>query len=68
MEREKIIQAIEDYSRASGLAPSTICQYALRNRKVYQRLKAGGTTSIASAQNLLNWMRDNPPSQEGAAQ
>lgn len=61
MDREQIIKAIDDYAKASGLSQSTICQYALRNRKVYERLKNGGSCSFASVEALMAWMDQNPP-------
>lgn len=61
MNRADIIKSIEAYSEASGLAPTTICQYALRNRKVYDRLKSGGSCSVASVEALARWMDENPP-------
>lgn len=60
MDRTQIIKAIDDYAAASGLSQSTICQYALRNRKVYDRLKNGGSCSFASVEALLQWMDENP--------
>lgn len=61
MDRDDIIKAIDDYAQATGLSQTTICQYALRNRKVYDRLKAGGSCSFASIEALLQWMDENPP-------
>lgn len=66
MDRTQIIKAIDDYAAASGLSQSTICQYALRNRKVYDRLKNGGSCSFASVEALLRWMDENP-AERGAA-
>lgn len=66
MDRTQIIKAIDDYAAASGLSQSTICQYALRNRKVYDRLKNGGSCSFASVEALLRWMKENP-AESGAA-
>ena len=67
MDRQQIIKTIEKYAQAAGLAPSTVCQYALRNRKVYARLRAGGTCSVASVETLLSWMAENP-AKGGAAE
>lgn len=61
MQRDEIIKAVDDYAAASGLAHSTICQYALRNRMVYERLKSGGSCSVSSVEALLSWMAENPP-------
>ena len=60
MNRENIIKAIDAYARASGLKQSTICQYALGNRLVYDLLKNGGG-SLASIERLTAWMDENPP-------
>jgi hypothetical protein len=67
MDREQIIKVIDDYAEASGLSQSTICQYALRNRKVYERLKNGGSCSFASIETLMAWMEKNPPKSAGTA-
>lgn len=61
--RTEIIKAIEAYAAQSGLKPSTICQYAVRNRRLYYRLLARQEQDEALAQRLLHWMRDNPPAQ-----
>jgi hypothetical protein len=61
MDRQALIAQIEAYSRASGYAPSTICQYAVRNRNVYARLTAGKSCTTLTAERLTAWMRDNPP-------
>lgn len=58
MDRETVIKAIEDFSATSGLKPSTICQYALRNRLVYDKLKNGGSPGFSSIERLMDWMRD----------
>lgn len=67
MKQAQIIKAIDDYAKASGLKPSTICQYALKNRKVYDRLKNGGSCSFASVEALLAWMDENPPKAEATS-
>lgn len=64
MQRETIIKAIEDFSEASGLKPSTICQYAAQNRRFYQRLKDGRGGDIAVAEKIMSWIDEK--TQEGA--
>jgi len=61
MDKAALIAQIEAYSAASGYAPSTICQYAVRNRNVYARLTAGKSCTRRTADRLTAWMRDNPP-------
>lgn len=61
MQRSDIIKAIDDFSAKSGLKPSTIGQYAARNRNAYKSLKSEGRVSIATIERLLCWMADNPP-------
>jgi len=63
MDKSALIAQIEAYSRATGyrLGPSTICQYAAKNRGVYARLVAGKSCTRSTAERLTAWMRDNPP-------
>jgi hypothetical protein len=61
MDKQALIRQIEAYSAASGYAPSTICQYAVKNRGVYARLTAGKSCTRRTADRLTAWMRDNPP-------
>jgi len=60
MTRLQTIKAIEKYSARSGLKPTTICQYAMQNRKFYERLHTGYFHEVY-AKRLLDWMDDNPP-------
>jgi hypothetical protein len=62
MDRAKIINLIDEYSALSGLKQTTICQYALANRKFYQRLK-GGYFHETQAQRLAEWIVNNPASE-----
>jgi len=67
MNRDQIITAVDTYAAKSGLKQSTICQYALGNRLVYDRLVNGGGCSISSVERLLSWLEKNPvPAREGA--
>lgn len=68
MTHAEIIAAIDGYAARSGLAPSTVCQYALKNRLVYDRLKTGGSCSVKTVERLLGWMHDNPPSSDAATE
>ena len=66
MDRNQIIKCIDDYASASGLKPSTICQYAVKNRFAYDRL-VSGSLSMRTAEDIIEWMTANPVSSEGAA-
>jgi len=61
MDKAALIAQIEAYSAASGYAPSTICQYAVRNRNVYARHTGGKSCTTLTAERLTAWMLDNPP-------
>lgn len=65
MHRTRIIKAIETYSDVSGLKPSTICQYALRNRRFYDNLVTGGDYLSRSADRLMEWIKANPAQGKG---
>lgn len=60
MHRHQIIKAIETYSDLSGLKASTICQYAVRNRHLYDNLVSGGNYTALTAERLIQWIKDNP--------
>lgn len=67
MDRQQIIKSIDDYASASGLKPSTICQYAVKNRNAYDRL-VSGSLSLRTAEQILEWIAANPAQKpEGAA-
>ena len=51
-----LIDRIDRFAAATGLEPSTICQYAVRNSALYSRLKAGGECLPRTASRLLSWM------------
>lgn len=59
MTRGELIKAIEDFSERSGYLPTTVCQYAIRNRGFYDKLKAGGNFHYDSATRLMEWIRAN---------
>lgn len=67
MNRQDVIKAIERYSEKSGLKPTTVCHYAMANRKFYDRLKSGYFHEEYAAR-LLRWMDDHPPKSHEAAE
>lgn len=68
MDRQDLISKIEGYSADSGLKPSTICQYALSNRRFYDNLLAGKDYQVGTGERLVAWMQKHPPApRKGAA-
>jgi len=59
MDRNQIIKAIDDYATQSGLQQTTICQYAVKNRRAYDRLR-GGSLSMLTAERIIAWIEANP--------
>lgn len=67
MDRQQIIKSIDEYAEATGLKPSTICQYAVKNRHAYDRL-VSGSLALRTAEEILSWMANNPAPVQGGAQ
>lgn len=61
METQTILKAIDDYAAQSGLTRGTICQYALKNNRFYDRLSGGGECLPRTAKRLFDWIEKNPP-------
>jgi hypothetical protein len=61
MEREQLLQAIDDYAAASGLSPKTVCQYAVKGSNLYDRLRAGGECLPRTARKIMSYIASNPP-------
>ena len=59
MDRISTIKAIDSYAADSGLKPTTICQYAIANRKFYDRMQTGYFHEV-HAQKILDWIEENP--------
>lgn len=62
MDSSSIIAVVDDYAARSGLAPSTICQYAVKNAKLYRSLHEGSECLPRTAKRLMAWIDENPPS------
>ena len=58
MERTHIIAAIEEAAALTGLKPSTICQYAVKNRKLYDNLVGGLDCQFGTAKRVLDWIAE----------
>lgn len=55
MQRKDFIEAVEQYSKETGLKPSTICQYAIQNRKFFGRV-CGGYFHEDTAEKVLSFI------------
>jgi hypothetical protein len=69
MDRQQLIQQIEDYSARTGLAPSTITGRAVNNSRLFKRMVDGGDCTTKIAAKLVTYMAENPAEKasEGAA-
>jgi hypothetical protein len=56
MDRTDIIRAIESEAAASGLKPTTICQYAIKNRHFYGNLVSGLDYRVGTAHRIMIWI------------
>lgn len=56
MERTVIITAIEEAAALTGLKPTTICQYAVKNRNLYDNLVRGLDCQLGTAQRVMDWI------------
>lgn len=61
MDPNKIISELDDYCRCTGLKPTTVCQNALGNARLYERIKRRIEQYAADAQRLRAYMASNPP-------
>lgn len=61
MDPNTIISDLDDYSRKTGLKPPTICQYALGDARLYERLKKRSEKLKDQAERLRAYMAANPP-------
>lgn len=68
MDREQIIQKIQEHSARTGLAPSTITGRAVNNSRLYARMTSGGDCTTQIAAKLVAYMADDNPAKttEGA--
>ncbi|MEE4209684.1 MAG: hypothetical protein V2I43_10490 [Parvularcula sp.] len=66
MTSDQIIDRIEAHAARTGLEPSTICQYAVRNSALYRRLKDGGECLPRTSARLLRWIEANAAASDAA--
>ena len=66
MDLRVIIELLDEYSRLTGLKPTTVCQHALGNARFYDRTKRRAAKYIEEAKRLEIYMRANPPQPDGS--
>lgn len=60
MTRDDLIQKIEEYAIARGIAPATVTSRAVGNSRLYRNLKRGGGCTLEIASRLVSYMTANP--------
>lgn len=68
MDPKHIITAIEAYSKATGLKPTTICQLALGNARYFDRLTARKDRLPKEWGRIKAYIDAHPAKTEGAEQ
>ena len=56
MIKQQILDAIDAHAKQFGLKHSTICQMALSDRNLYQRLLCGGDMRLGSVDKLTRFL------------
>lgn len=62
-----LLGRIEEAAAQRGLAPSTLCQLAVKNSKLPIRLQEGKSVTLRTVGKLNAWMEANPPLQRAKA-
>jgi hypothetical protein len=61
MNTGSIIKQAETYSAHTGKALSTIASYSVKDGKFFDRLNNGGSCTLRTADNLIQWFSENWP-------
>lgn len=67
MDPNIIIAEIDAYSAQTGMKPTTVCQLALGNARLYDRIKRRIEKYGQEAASLRGYMEANPPKQTAGA-
>lgn len=62
MTKDDLIQKIERYAAARGIAPATVTSRAVGNSRLYRNLKQGGGCTLEIAERLVSYIAANPVS------
>jgi SAM-dependent methyltransferase len=60
---DSLITEIETYCRQAGIAESTFGRHAINDGKLCSRLRAGKNVTLATAERVRSYIRDNGPEQ-----
>jgi hypothetical protein len=68
MEHQKLIQEIEAYCAAAGMAPSTFCLKVANNGALYSRMRDGGDCGVKVLDKIRAYIAANPAPQSETPQ
>ena len=66
MDPSIIISELDDYCAKTGMRPTTVCQNALGNARLYERIKRRIEQYAREAERLRAYMAANPPTNQKA--
>lgn len=61
MNLERIVEAARSLAEHTGLKLSTVAVYAVNDGKFFDRIKAGGSCTLRTADRLTRYLSDNWP-------
>lgn len=56
MDTNSLISEIEAFASSKGIAPATVTSRAVKNSRLYDRMKSGGSCTIRVAEKLRAYM------------
>ncbi len=65
-DEQTFLREIKDAANVIGIAPTTLCQRAVKNGALVQRLAAGGTVTAATMRKVREWIVKHRPRAEAA--
>jgi hypothetical protein len=57
----ELLAEIEDGAKVLGIAPSTLCQRAVKNGWIIKRLEANGSVTLETANKIRAYIEANRP-------
>jgi hypothetical protein len=56
-----LLREIKEAAHVIGIAPTTLCQRAVKNGALVQRLEDGGTVTAATIRKIREWISKHRP-------